>query len=963
MTNENKNISLDRNIILSPKNSEIIKVGSLDRQNIELFDNDLSRSSVNAGYYKADEVYSVKKEIKDRGFALLLMCSLLATACTHDNTNRDVEITDPKVPSEVLRETPDSTEKESPPDPIAAVLATPLTGSSSFSCDSKDLGCGVASIPPWRDSNGWAAYFNRHTNRALVTYADLDGDNWPEAIGIEPQSTTVWTYRPLADDCGLNGNINCGGFVPFKVHRLAGMARDTFTFKDEKTGERITVPGWVTDNGRGVQSIRVADFDGDGRDELAVRPPTSDGMQTIGLLDWDPEQGTFVTTAAASNITSDHTVSFVGDFDSNGVVDYLLIEVDKSKSRRPTGTSELVTWASDRTATVRSISSPVVAHDVVTQLIPARIWGSKYPNTLFSVNERHLRNHTLTKDGWEEIDYASPNIHDLGLKSTNPVQAAAGDIDGDGYDELFIRSGTMNIIKTVPNNSFATRFELNVGLLSDLRFADVDSDGQLELYGALSDGTMTYAYADLTGEASFYENPVPAGVNSAFSTAHGFGIASWDHTTVWDRGEGQPLLIGRHKTGLRVFHLNGRDISAFQQDFPVFEGDDAVAYAHISEQVLHTTARDLRSTYSTVSQAGNRLAGLRKLPDLAPSGIQQAAYERVRSILDTELDSIVYIRDYENTFREEILSVYSTNFGRASYVVNQMKYDQLKRQEVYNSAISTISLGISAVEGLVGIIIVGGTGAVEWAVGESLSLATQLEIMDRSETVSTVTGLLSAAVDQLALTVDDASYASTIADLDANTANNMARISTTFDERIANYVTDRSMLMRAGHLTRTNTWAEDSGDLPAMRAALARGLDEHIHKVVLPVFLDVWHCRLKHDFIPCESAGNELPTEISIARYTDFIRFLAWRPQNFGNLAVNNEYATYWGDPIGWMLARKLFEAPAESCMTNWETTCSFGFSPYELYTNKSPLNNMQCGELRHLPADPLASYWRFNCS
>lgn len=120
-------------------------------------------------------------------------------------------------------------------------------------------------------------------------------------------------------------------------------------------------------------------------------------------------------------------------------------------------------------------------------------------------------------------------LDDLPAYGTSTLQAAAGDVDGDGHQDVVVASRTESLVKVFRGDGTGTvtyQYDLSLpgNALVALSLIDLDGDGRSDIVAAHQDNTITVSYASATGYG------VPAVVvvqdHSFFETIH---AADLDH--------------------------------------------------------------------------------------------------------------------------------------------------------------------------------------------------------------------------------------------------------------------------------------------------------------------------------------------------------------------------------------------------------------------------------------------------
>ncbi|MGD0273464.1 MAG: FG-GAP-like repeat-containing protein [Gaiellaceae bacterium] len=312
--------------------------------------------------------------------------------------------------------------------------------------------------------------------------------------GNYPDSVAIGDFNGDGKQDLATTNNNASGTVSV----LLGTGAGSFV----KTGTDSPV-------GSNPWSVAVGDFNGDGRQDLAVANFSS---ATVSVLLGNGD-GTFTVHSTPSAGLSPHSVA-VGDFDGNGKQD-LAIANDISS-----GTVSVL--LGDGTGTFTPKSAPGTGASPV--LVTVGDFNGDGKQDLATANTSSGTVSVLLGNG--DGTFVTKTDFTVG---SNPWSVAVGDFNGDGKQDLATAntsSGTVSVLLGAGLGSFGAKADFTVGSTpQSVAVGDFNGDGRQDLATANYGGTVSIllnaASADPSSTALSFGSagsPVPQGTVSAPQT-------------------------------------------------------------------------------------------------------------------------------------------------------------------------------------------------------------------------------------------------------------------------------------------------------------------------------------------------------------------------------------------------------------------------------------------------------------
>jgi hypothetical protein len=330
------------------------------------------------------------------------------------------------------------------------------------------------------------------TNPVALAVADFNGDGRPDIVVIDGNAVMVL----------LNTTAQGAGTVTFAAPR-------TFAV------------------GAGPDAVAVADFDADGRPDLAVANKT-DGTVSVLLNTTPAKSGTpFLAAQQTFAVGAGPDAIAAADFNGDGrpdlavvnefgdTVSVLLNEIGANGALAPFGAQQtLAVGSAPWSVAVADFNSDGRPDLAVTNLNDHTVSVLLNQTSLFSWN----------------VGFAAQQTFAVG---SGPVAVAAADLDGDGLPDLAVANvvdSTVSVLVNTtpagsPTPSFAAQQTFATGhLLTAVNVADFNGDGRTDLaVDNQTDGTVGVLYNTTTP----FQSSVPVVVGQF----GGSGVMEFNRTT------------------------------------------------------------------------------------------------------------------------------------------------------------------------------------------------------------------------------------------------------------------------------------------------------------------------------------------------------------------------------------------------------------------------------------------------
>jgi hypothetical protein len=300
----------------------------------------------------------------------------------------------------------------------------------------------------------FATMNNDNSNLPLFQLADIMGSNLPEALGAG--RTLVWsaTNDVWEDSAGSNQSFQFAA------------PRAYIDLNDDEILDIVSEQGYSICTPTCTNFTRLIGFQGLGNGAYASVGENLAGIENFGLMDLGPVTAT--------------------DIDKDGLAD-------------------LIVWDEDTIRVVRQTMSgtfTVVSNLLVTNhkffraaLLVTDVTGDGYPEVIYAhypdaVNALRI----YVNDG-------TGNFGSTAVSSgvSEPSNFAAGDINGDGVQDLVVRNGLTNALDLYMSQGDGT-FTLLSSIISvgspDIKLTDIDLDGDMDIVtaGGLHQSTNVNVY-------------------------------------------------------------------------------------------------------------------------------------------------------------------------------------------------------------------------------------------------------------------------------------------------------------------------------------------------------------------------------------------------------------------------------------------------------------------------------------
>jgi hypothetical protein len=298
--------------------------------------------------------------------------------------------------------------------------------------------------------------FNTGTQPASVGIGDLDGDGLPDLAIANAGSNTVSIYHNISS----SGSITTGSFAA-KV--------------DFATGSSPI-------------SVKIGDFDGDGKPDLAV---TNFNSNTVSIFRNTSSSGNITTGSFAAKVDfatgSNPSSIAIGDLDGDGKFDLAVTNFNSNTVSilRNTSSSGIIntgSFAAKVDFTTGTNPNSLAIGDLDGDSKPDLAVANYGSNTV-SVYRNISSSGSITTGSFAaKVDFATGAL---------PFSVAIGDLDGDGKPDLAVTNSGSNTVSVLHNTSssgiitvgsFDTKVDFTTGTTPwSVAIGDLDGDGKPDL--------------------------------------------------------------------------------------------------------------------------------------------------------------------------------------------------------------------------------------------------------------------------------------------------------------------------------------------------------------------------------------------------------------------------------------------------------------------------------------------------
>ncbi|WP_061961627.1 serine hydrolase [Demequina flava] len=802
-----------------------------------------------------------------------------------------------------------------------------------LNCVVSDPGCGHTSLPAWGEDAGYPYSEDAPDVSGQIQLVDFDGDGWPEIFGVGAAYSEIWSYRPMSDQCTEDG-AECGQFTPFDMHAFFGL------FGEETSVGDVTTQGWIT--GRttdGIGSLRVGDFDGDGRDELAGRSPKAPG--TIKLIDWDPASQTMKIHAVDTAAYHQSGTMYAGDFDGDGTDEYLVLDGEHSTR---------VQWSKSHAVSKHNFTTPPTGGIHGTFAV-SHVSGMD--RLVASAYDRLVSFELESGETWREHGLTSVGSIPATTVARGLVNATyARDLNGDGIDEYVVHlhegprlGSAFAVIQTAASSPTGnerhwvttTPIAVQPG---HIRFADLNGNGVVSLIAATfrDELSTTIAHLDLARDA------VPSTLTDT-GVGTNFRGSAWPLSRTWAADTGNDLMITMHETGVRILEHDGTKYVSAHAAAPAWSPAEQVAYEAISLHVSQHGTTDLRNRFVDTHLHNHDITALQNLrfrdvPAAAGSG--EEVFDDVRHALIEEFNAAQALTDYETLIKNEMLTAFSTSAGLGQAVIQEIRNTERATYQAHNDTVDLID---GVIEGALTVATLGNgavTLAVEKFAEEGLQTVTAtVQGLERAGYLSgarSATGVVSSFMKH---EVDDTTYDTAAVDVAKDLANTFVQASTAHDAALSYKLQHYSVMMAASHNITSQFWEMPIAKATTYRSSLQREADLYTYSVILPKVTTTWSCIAGGWWPRADCTSNYNPHRDAIYWTGDLKVYLAWPTDK-----ALSKIETSWGWGVPRKMSDKVLATPDPSCTTAWTSSCSFGLDKHDFYVGKTEIE-MGCHGLR----------------
>jgi hypothetical protein len=395
------------------------------------------------------------------------------------------------------------------------------------------LGSPFVSVIPGRGGGAFAApvRYPAAGNANDVAIGDLDGDGRPDVVVANRSERTVGVLRNAGDGRLLAAATYHLGVMPRAV-ALADLNRDgkldvflvnvetTFDSVGDSSIAVLLNPGdgvlaapllYPLASGLLPEEITAADLNGDGHVDLAVANNAVASLSPFVSVLLNRGDGSFPPAASFAPQPA-RAVAFSianGDLDGDGDIDLAMSLAEDRDGREPCvvvfRNSGLGTFDMGVRHPVEFAPYRVRIGDLDGNGRPDILVGSRFGTNQISV---------LTNRGGGEL--APAGVY----PASSPMDMALDDLDGDGSLDLAIADGSQAVVLRNVGGVGAGRFVAPTTFsfttwLTDLRAADVNGDGRIDLIGSSDEynvaGTVEVRLAQGSSFAPGLTTSIPGG--------------------------------------------------------------------------------------------------------------------------------------------------------------------------------------------------------------------------------------------------------------------------------------------------------------------------------------------------------------------------------------------------------------------------------------------------------------------
>ena len=581
--------------------------------------------------------------------------------------------------------------------PLKGLVIGMVVGVLCFAAAQESTGF---TLPAWSDIAGW----DDPSCYSTIQMADLDGDGYEELVGRcsagiaayrFDTSSGVWTSLPpgpnFSNKHGWNAakyyktiqtaDLDGDGQVELFGRGSAGMVVYKFEKTSSNTGSwKLLTPtqsgpfpnqeGW--DAPKYYETIQTADLDGDGQAELFGR-----GSAGMVVYKFDSNTGSWkLLTPTQSgpfpnregwDAPEYYETIQTADLDGDGRAELI--------GRGPAG---IVTYKFDSNTGSWKLLTP-------TQSGPFPNWKS-----------------------WDAPEYYET------------IQTA--DLDGDGRAELFGRGhagiviykfemtsshpGSWKLLPPTQSGPFPNLESWDAPeYYETIQTADLDGDGQAELFGRGSGGIVAYSYNEVGTWSRLPNGP-------GWSNSDDWNQARYYMTIQagnFDPDQKGAELLARDSSGITAYsHREGLKGTWSPVEpvkaFPQFTGDKLTAYNAINSGLGLANGVTIRSLYAKKSAADLTtykvdIGGLTR-----PRDVRKRTWATVTTQIEQELEWATYVASAFTSNQQLLTDTFLSQDLTLNYVAGRLKIDEDSSDEVtavfsdlFSGVVDAIGIGTEKV--------------------------------------------------------------------------------------------------------------------------------------------------------------------------------------------------------------------------------------------------------------------------